>query len=262
MIDIPPGDRLAGKVAIISGAARGMGAAEAALFAAQGAAIVATDLDAKDLDAVVGSILARGGRAVGIAADAANEQDWARVADAALTRFGRIDALVNNAGIHPLAVFEDIAVEEWDRVQAVNLRSVFLGTRAVLPAMKAQGKGAIVNIASIAAYLGDGLPHYSASKAGVTALTRVTAVRFGPSGVRANAILPGAIETDMIKPAIKHDAVRRQLEQATPLRTIGQCEDIAAMALFLASDEARFVSGGEFVVDGGFSVTNALGGAG
>ena len=162
--------RLDGKAALITGAARGMGAAMARLFAEEGARILALDIDGASVRAVTDEI---GDAASAMELDVSRKEGWTAAAELALARFGRIDVLVNNAGICPDTAVDDIEVEEWDRVQAINLRGAFLGTKVVLPAMKAQGGGAIVNIASIGARVGFIMPHYSASKAGLALRTPV-----------------------------------------------------------------------------------------
>lgn len=250
---------LKGQVIVVSGAARGMGAAQAREFARQGARVVLIDLLAEELEAEAAEIRSAGCEAIAIIGNVASGEDWKRCIDAAIARFGRIDGLVNNAGIHRSTPFEEIEADEWDLVQAINLKGVFLGTKAVLPAMKAAGRGAIVNISSVAAIGGIGKAHYSASKAGVLSLTRVTAVHQGPYGIRANAILPGVVETEMTGPALSIAESRERLLRATPLGVILSADDIAAAATFLLSDAARFVSGAQLVVDGAFSIAGQVG---
>jgi cyclopentanol dehydrogenase len=248
--------RLDGKVALISGAARGMGASMAHMFAREGARVLAFDIDEGGVAAVAAEITSAGGQALAMALDVSQEAGWNDAAARAVKCFGGIDILVNNAGICPDTAVDDIDLEEWDRVQAVNLRGAFLGIKAVLPQMKACKKGAIVNIASIGAKVGFIMPHYSASKAGLASLTRVTAVYQGKHGIRCNAILPGVIATEMLQ--FESEEAESRLKEAIPLRSVGQAEDVATAALFLASDEARFISGAELTVDGAFSLTNSF----
>ncbi|MGE5723396.1 MAG: SDR family NAD(P)-dependent oxidoreductase [Sphingomonadales bacterium] len=240
--------RLDGKVAIITGAASGMGACEAGMFAAEGARVVATDIDEAGVREVVRGI---GANAIALRHDVTREDEWAGVVEAALDAFGRIDVLVNNAAIHYETRFADITLDEWRRVLAVDLDGTFLGTQAVVPHMIANGGGSIVNISSVAAMIGGSFAHYSAAKGGIRALTRATAVEYAQHNVRANSVYPGLIETPLTAGALANPEIREMLRAATALPRFGRVEDIGYCVLYLASDESAFATGAEFVIDGG-----------
>lgn len=245
--------RLAGKVAIITGGARGMGAATVRLFAAEGARVVIADV----LDAE-GDALAR---EIGAAAlfqhhDVADEDSWQRLAQATITHFGGIDVLVNNAGILLMKGLLDIQKQEFERVLAVNLVGTFLGIRTTAPRIIERGGGAIVNISSVDGMKGsNSTGAYSASKWGVRGLTKVAAMELGHRGVRVNSIHPGGVNTAMgVRPGPEGLAMAQKFYQGIPLGRIGQPEEIARVTLFLASDEASYLCGAEIVVDGGMIV--------
>jgi len=240
--------RLDGKVAIITGAASGMGACEARMFAAEGARVVATDIDEAGVREVVRGI---GANAIALRHDVTREHDWAGAVEAAIDAFGRIDVLVNNAAIHYETRFADITLDEWRRVLAVDLDGTFLGTQAVVPHMIANGGGSIVNISSVAAMIGGSFAHYSAAKGGIRALTRATAVEYAQHNVRANSVYPGLIETPLTAGALANPEIREMLRAATALPRFGRAEDIGYCVLYLASDESAFATGAEFVIDGG-----------
>jgi len=242
-------ERLAGKVAIITGAASGMGACEARLFAAEGARVIATDIRSDAVAALAREI--GEDRALGLGHDVGREADWAAVVEAARDRFGRIDVLVNNAAVHHETAFADISLEEWEAVLRVDLNGTFLGCQAVIPHMIAGGGGSIVNISSVAAMIGGSFAHYSAAKGAIRALTRTIAVEYAPYNVRANSVYPGLIETPLTRSALENPEIRAKLEAATALPRFGRPEDIAYCVLYLASDEASFATGAEFVIDGG-----------
>lgn len=249
--------RLDGKVAIITGAASGMGAAEARLFADEGAKVVATDVQEELLRAVVNDIVAKHGDvAIAVKHDVADENDWIEVVRQAVAKFGKIDILINNAGITGKTLpLSEYAVEEWNRVIEVNATGNFLGIKHVVPEMKKAGKGSIVNISSIAGLNGmAGISAYGASKGATRILTKGAANALGPDNIRVNSIHPGYIETPMIAPYTASEEVKNQLIASIPLRRLGKPEDVAYMALFLASDESDFVTGAEFVVDGGQTI--------
>jgi len=240
------GTRLAGKVAIITGGARGQGEAEARLFAAEGARVMVTDV----LDGEAATVAADiGAAARSMHHDVAREEEWAAVVVATLDAFGRVDVLVNNAGVYHVVRIEDEPLAEFNRILGVNLAGTFLGIRACIPAMRAAGGGSIVNISSVAGLEGfGGHAAYASSKWGVRGLTKVAALELGPDRIRVNSIHPGAIDTAMIvglaRPGVDRGA-------PYPLRRIGQPGDVAALALFLASDDSSYVSGAEITVDGG-----------
>jgi 3alpha(or 20beta)-hydroxysteroid dehydrogenase len=227
--------RLSGKVALVTGAARGQGRAEAERFAAEGAVVVAADvLDVGDLG--------------GVHLDVTSAESWAEAVGVAVARHGRIDVLVNNAGIHRLAPLDEMSEADFRQVLDVNLVGPYLGTRAVLGAM-GEG-GSIVNVSSLNGLAGSArATAYTASKFGLRGLTRAAAVELGPRGIRVNAICPGVIRTPMVSYVVDEheDAIARGL----PLRRIGEPADVAEAALFLASDESAWITGADITVDGG-----------
>jgi cyclopentanol dehydrogenase len=245
--------RLEGKVALISGGARGMGAEEALLFAREGAKVVIGDVLEEGRD-VAASI--PGGGAIFVRLDVTKEEDWRRAVSLAEEVYKRLDILVNNAGVSATGGIEDTTVEEWDRVMAVNAKGVFLGTREAIPAMQRAGGGSIINISSqlgIVA-MSESSPQYIASKGAVRLLTKSTATAYAREGIRANSIHPGVIETPMTTPNLLSNEEARQRSIARhPLGRVGQPEDVAYGALFLASDESSFMTGSELVIDGGLS---------
>ena len=245
-------DRLKDKVAIVTGAARGQGAAEARLFADEGAKVVLTDVLSAEGEATAAAC---GG--MFMHHDVSSEEPWERVVAATLAAHGRIDVLVNNAGIFHRAKLVDHTLEDFRRVLDINTVGVFLGMRAVAPQMIAQGGGSIVNISSIAGLVGS--PYaiaYGASKFAVTGMTKSAAAELARYGIRVNSIHPGMIETEMIHEVVGHDEGRlERMAASTPFRRAAGPEEIAALALFLASDEASFSSGSQFVADGGVTAT-------
>lgn len=242
--------RLQGKVAVITGGARGMGAETAKLFAAEGASVVITDVLASEGEALAGQI---GEKALFVRHDVRNEDDWKTVAAQAQARFGRIDILVNNAAVVHFCGIEDLVKEDLERVLGINVIGALLGIKTIAPVMKRQGKGAIVNISSIDGLRGcNGLSAYTASKWAVRGLTKSAALEFGPFGVRVNSIHPGGVDTVMGNPTGRTDADLNKDYAAVPLQRIGRPEEIASASLFLASDEASYVSGAELSVDGGW----------
>ena len=242
-------DRLADKVVVISGAARGQGEAEARLFAAEGACVLLGDVLDAEGEAVAGSL---GDRAAYLHLDVSSEADWGAVVALALERFGRIDALVNNAGIMRVTPIASCSKEDFQRVLEVNLVGAFLGIQAVVDPMRAAGGGSIVNISSVSGYAAvPGQAAYSASKFGLRGLSKTAAVELGPLGIRVNSIHPGIIETPMIESAELLDVDWGGIVSNLPLARAGQPEDIARLALFLCSDEASYSTGAEFLADGG-----------
>ncbi len=239
--------RLDGKVAIITGAARGMGEREARAFAAEGARVVLTDVRTDDVEAVASSI---GDQVCALAHDVSDADAWAEVVSTATDRFGGVDILVNNAGIHRLAPLVEETRADFERVLAVNLIGPFLGMQAVVDPMVARGGGSIVNISSMAGL--KGLPAhsaYAASKFGVVGLTQTAAIELGPLGIRVNSVHPGPINTDMLPPDPSgNDADRFGF---LPLQRAGEPEEVAALVLFLASDESSFITGTQHRIDGG-----------
>jgi len=242
--------RLAGKVAIITGASRSMGAHEARLFAREGAAVVVCDLlDARG-EAVVAEIIAAGGRAIYRHLDVTDEAAWNAVVADTVAWQGRLDILVNNAGINIRANIAELLPADWARVMAVNLSGPLLGMRAAAPAMQAGGGGSVINIASVAGIRASRSAAYTASKWALRGLSRVAAVEFAPSGIRVNTICPGVVPTELNagQPYLAVAAKR------TPLRRLASADDVARAALFLASDDATFITGTDMIVDGGITV--------
>ena len=243
--------RLDGKVALITGGARGQGAEEGRLFAAEGATVVLTDV----LDAEGERTAAQIPRASYLHLDVRSEEGWQTTVDAVLARHGQIDVLVNNAGIDLAKRFELTTLEEFERIVAINQTGVFLGMRTVGRALIAAGRGgSIINISSVAGMQGvKGRAAYGSTKWAVRGITKVGAIEWGDRGIRVNSIHPGMIETPMTAElrAFSDADVRARAEKTIPLRRMGQAIDIANMALFLASDESSYCTGQEFVVDGG-----------
>jgi 3(or 17)beta-hydroxysteroid dehydrogenase len=247
--------RLEGKVALISGGARGIGAATARLFAREGARVVLGDLLDPEARGVEGEINGAGGQAAFVHLDVTIEGDWTRAVAAAESRFGRLDALVNNAGIGGAGRIEDTSREEWSRVMEVNATGVFLGTKAAIPALRRAGAGAIVNISSQLGLVGmdDSSPQYQASKGAVRLLTKLTALQYAKEGIRANSVHPGPIVTPMTEKRRADPVIRARMVSRIPLGRYGEAEEIAYGVLYLASDESRFVTGSELVIDGGWT---------
>jgi NAD(P)-dependent dehydrogenase (short-subunit alcohol dehydrogenase family) len=262
------GDRLKEKVALVSGAGSsgpgwGNGKATAVLFAREGAKVLAVDIN---LDAAIETkriIEAEGGICEAVAGNVSRADDVATIVAAGLGTFGRIDVLHNNVGIVEVGGPVETTEESWDRVNDVNLKSMFLTCKHVLPHMERQRKGAIVNIASVSGIRWLGVPYisYAATKAAVIQFTRVIALQYARSGIRANSILPGMMNTPMVHaPGViaayggsAEEMVRRRDEQC-PMGRMGDAWDVAYAALFLASDEAKYITGTELIVDGGLTV--------
>jgi len=254
--------RLQGKVAIITGALGGIGRADAVLFAREGARLVLTDVSDRGGQEFAASL---GTEALFLSHDVASEEDWARVVATAEERFGRLDVLVNNAGLILLGSVDSASYTDWRRVNAVNLDGVFLGCKHALPAIERAGGGSIVNISSIAAMLGQPFAAaYSASKAGVSGLTKSVAVqcRQKKNGVRCNSVHPDGVKTPMVVKVAtgREDASRAEIEAIAQHSTrFCEPEDIANVVLFLASDESRAVNGAEIMVDNGALVMGPTG---
>jgi len=247
--------RLAGKVALISGGARGMGAAEARLFAREGARVVIADVLESAGKTVEAEIAARGGEAAFVRLDVTSEADWAQAVGLAVSRFGTLNVLVNNAGIGAAGRVEDTTAEAWDRVMDVNAKGVFLGTKAAIPAMRQAGGGSIVNIASQLGLVGmdDSSPQYTASKGAVRLLTKTTALQYAREGIRCNSVHPGPIVTPMTEQRRADPVVYQRMLSRIPLGRYGEAEEVAHAVLYLASDESAFVTGSELVIDGGWT---------
>ncbi len=247
--------RLADRVALITGTARGIGKAIAEVFATEGAHVVGFDIADDAGRAVAAQVAAAGGSMRFVAGDVTSEADVAAAVSGVLAERGRIDILVNDAAIQKEARLLDVTVEDFHRVVDVNLLGYFLLCREVLPSMIARGSGAIVNMSSLNALVADPLlPVYGATKAAIIALTQNIAITYGPDGIRANAICPGDVDTELNQAFFNAHAnpaeFRRRLEREYPLRRIASPEEVARVALFLASDDASFISGSQVTVDG------------
>lgn len=250
--------RVEGKVAIVTGGASGIGAETARRLAAEGARVALTDVNRELGEAVAKEI---GGDAVFLSHDVGDEEDWRRVVEAVVRRFGRLDALVNNAGIVVQATIEETSVEQFERIQRVNSLGVFLGCKHAIPAMRAGGGGSIVNVSSLAGLRGTPIyAAYSASKGAVRALTKTVAVHCRERGdaIRCNSVHPGGVNTPLVHAVMKERAgidlagMSDQREAAAAMG-LGQPEDVADLVVYLASDESRFVNGAEIAIDGGAS---------
>jgi NAD(P)-dependent dehydrogenase (short-subunit alcohol dehydrogenase family) len=243
--------RLKDKVAIITGGAHGMGEAEVGLFAAEGAKVVVADILAGDAEAIAAAIRAGGGAAISAKIDVTSEAEWTGLIAKTLAAYGRLDILVNNAGISGSSVGDPDGLDGWHRIIAVNQTSVFLGTKLAAEQMAKTGGGSIVNISSIMGFVGSasGHPAYHASKGAVRIYSKAAAVRYGPLGVRVNTVHPG-----YMPPMLNATNAGERADKIafTPLRRIGKPIEVAYGVLFLASDEASFVTGAELVIDGGF----------
>ena len=240
------------KIAVVTGAGRGIGRAIALGLARQGAAVVASDINLATAQSVEAEIIAAGSRSFAIETDVSKEDQALRLASEATQRFGRIDILVNNAGILATGPLLETTLEVWERTHAVNLRGVFLCTKAMLPAMMEQRSGRIINIASVAGKRGGGFfgnTCYASSKGGVIAFTKGAAREAGPYNITVNAVTPAMIDTEMISgmPKDKHDSLLRSI----PLGRMGSVDNVAAAVCFLASDAAGFMTGEIMDVDGG-----------
>ncbi|HEV7368560.1 SDR family oxidoreductase [Arenibaculum sp.] len=262
--------RLEGKVALVVGAGSsgpgwGNGKATAVLFAREGAHVVCADLNEEAARETAALIEGEGGTALAVRADAAQSAEMERLVALAVQRFGRIDVLDNNVGIAEVGGVVELSEAVWERVLSVNLKSCFLAMKHVIPVMEGQGGGSIVNISSIASirHIGVPYPAYAASKAAMNQLTRVTAVQYAARRIRVNAVLPGLMKTPMVERSAGLAAsyadgdveeMWRQRDAMVPMGHMGDAWDVAHAALFLASDEARYVTGIELVVDGGITL--------
>ena len=231
-----------------------MGAEEARIFAREGAKVVIGDISEDEGRAVEAQIAEAGGQALFVRLDVTQESDWTNAVDLAVSRFGKLDVLVNNAGISSRAFTDDTGIDAWDKIMEVNSKGVFLGTRAAIPKMLEAGGGSIVNISSIMGLVGSagGHPAYNASKGAVRIFSKAMAVRHGRDNIRVNSVHPGFMPPMASGIAYDQEQRRGSLEQ-TPLGREGRIEEVANAVLFLASDEASYITGAELAVDGGFT---------
>jgi 3(or 17)beta-hydroxysteroid dehydrogenase len=246
--------RLGGKVAIITGGAHGMGESEALIFGREGAAVVVADVDETAGRQVAAKIGADGGKARFARLDVTNESDWEDVIRATTGAYGRLDILVNNARISGSQDPDTHSTKSWDTIMGVNAKGVFLGMKHAVPAMRQSGGGAIVNISSISGFVGQDRLHmaYNASKGAVRIMTKSAAVQYARDGIRANSVHPGFMPPMRTSKTSADPAWRKPFLEAVPLKREGRVEEVAYAVLFLASDEASYITGTELVVDGGF----------
>ena len=249
--------RLEGKVALITGGARGQGAAEAKLFAKEGAKVVITDILDDEGKKTEAEITELGGYCLYVHQDVTDSKDWEIVVSKTVEHYGKIDILLNNAGIAVWGTNDDASEEIRDSVMDVNAKGVFLGTKYVIPEMKKNGSGSIINVSSISGIIGQPAiqPVYNASKGAVRIFTKSTAVQYGKYGIRANSIHPGGVDTDMIAHLTEDDERQQRIKETVPLQRIADPIEIAYGALFLASDESSFMTGSEMVMDGGVTAS-------
>lgn len=240
--------RLDNKVAIVTGGASGIGASMVDLFSQEGAIVIAADINDEALE-----MASQKENVYGMKLNVTSDDEWEVLAKEVFDRFGKIDILVNNAGISSEKPYQDINLDDWQKMLSINGFGPFAGVKHVAPYMAIQKQGSIVNISSYTAQIGQGFNHYSASKGAVRALSKAAATTFGHQGVRVNALFPGIIETPMTQSLSTSQDLLGRLIQATPLQRLGKPADIANAALFLASDESSYISGAELTIDGGFS---------
>jgi len=246
--------RLTGKVALITGGASGMGQSESIIFAREGAKVVVADLLELEGRQVADKIAAAGGQARFVKLDVTSETDWENAVKTAVSAFGKLDLLVNNAGISGTFDPDTLSTSAWDTLMNVNAKGVFLGMKHAVPAMRAAGGGSIVNISSISGFVGQDRIHmaYNASKGAVRIMTKSGAVQFAPYGIRVNSVHPGILPPMRTSKASADPAWREKSVRAVPLKREGRVEEVAHAVLFLASDEASYITGIELPVDGGY----------
>jgi NAD(P)-dependent dehydrogenase (short-subunit alcohol dehydrogenase family) len=246
--------RLAGKVALVSGAASGMGQSEATIFAREGAKVVVADVLEAEGKQVADKIAAGGGQARFVKLDVTSEAEWDAAVKAAVGAFGTLDVLVNNAGISGTYDTDMLSSAAWDTVMAVNAKGVFLGMKHAIPLMKKAGGGAIVNISSISGFVGQDGVHmaYNASKGAVRIMTKTAAVQYAADGIRVNSVHPGFLPPMRTSKTSADPTWRAKMLVAVPIKREGRVEEVAHAVLFLASDEASYITGTELVVDGGY----------
>lgn len=251
--------RLAGKVALVTGAARGIGRGIAMRFAAEGAKVGVVDLHESACQAVVDEIAAAGGEALALGVDISNEAKAMWTVEQMQRTFGTVNVLVNNAAVMPAGSVHETVMADFDRCVAVNLRGTFVMSKAVIPGMLAAGKGSIIHMSSVTGILGlPGLAAYSMTKAGLAGLARAMSTDYASKGIRVNCVSPGTIDSPMLHDflaAQQHpEPLRQQFDAMHPIGRVGQIDEVASVFVFLASDEASFVTGANYTVDGGLSV--------
>ena len=246
--------RLSGKVALVSGGASGMGQSEALIFGREGARVVVADLLEAEGGQVADKIKAAGGQAMFVKLDVSKEADWEKAIKATVDAFGKLDVLVNNAGISGTFDPDTLSTSAWDRLMEVNAKGVFLGMKHAIPAMQRAGGGAIVNISSISGFVGQTGIHmaYNASKGAVRIMTKTAAVQYAKDGIRVNSVHPGMLPPMRSSKGSADPTWREKMIRAVPMRREGRVEEVAHAVLFLASDEASYITGTELVVDGGY----------
>ena len=251
------GGRLSGKVALITSAGGGIGGETARLFANEGAAVVCVDIDEESASAAASFVVDHGGRAIAVGADVSDAGACSRMVEAAEEAFGRLDVLFNNAGIMDAADEDAVATDEevWDRTMAINAKGVFLGCKYGIPALRRAGGGSVINTASFVALMGAATPQiaYTASKGAVLALTRELAVVHARENIRVNALCPGPLHTELLMTLLDTDEKRERRLVHVPMGRFGEASEMAQAALFLASEESSYVTGSDFVVDGGLT---------
>ena len=247
--------RVNGKIVLITGAAMGMGRTHSELLAAEGATVIVTDMNASEGQATVDSIISNGGKAEFLPLNVTVKAEWNSVVEQVVAKHGQIDVLVNNAGILVLTSLEDTTEDQWDKTFDINIKGVFFGTQAVLPAMKKAGAGSIVNISSIYGLVGAPMSAaYQATKGAVRLFTKATAVEYAEHKIRVNSVHPGVIDTPMTKDLLHGDAETRQaILGTTILNRPAQPKEVSYAVLHLASDDSSFMTGSEMVVDGGYT---------
>ena len=247
--------RLESKVAIITGGANGMGESEAKLFAAEGAKVVIADVLEQDGRKVEAEIAETGGEAVFVHLDVTDEEEWKEVIAATVSRYGKLDILVNNAGISGSTSPETMDTEAWDNLMEINAKGVFLGIKHAIPEMQKAGGGSIVNISSISGMVGQEYTHmgYNASKGAVRILTKSAAVQQAKNGIRVNSVHPGVMPPMLTSRVTAEPSLRQKMIDSVPMAREGKREEVANAVLFLASDDASYITGAELPVDGGFT---------
>jgi len=245
--------RLEGKIALVTGAAAGMGESAARIFAREGAKVVVADLLEKEGSAVAASIVSAGGEAMFLRMDVSGEEQWREAVRATVKRYGKLDVLVNNAGISG-AVPDRMSTEYFDKLMAINVRGTFLGMKYAIPEMQKAGGGAIVNLSSISGFVGQEFVHmgYNGAKAAIRMMTKSAAVQYAKDGIRVNSVHPGLMPPMRTSVTAADPKLREKLLESVPMRRPGRVEEAAYAILFLASDEASYITGTELVVDGGF----------